>query len=66
MATDGHEYAFNEDEDQRGGHTDNTEWVEVHCTNPTCRGRRNGGKGFTVVVPKNKKEKAECNECFCR
>lgn len=23
-----------------------TEWVRVHCTSPTCRGKRNGGPGF--------------------
>lgn len=66
MATFGHEGGYAFSEDQRGGHTDPTEWVEAHCTNPSCRGKRNGGRGFVVVVPKGKENNAQCNECYCR
>ena len=42
------------------------EWAEVCCTNPSCRGRQNGGAGFKTMVRRGGEARAECNECFCR
>lgn len=45
---------------------DEVEWVETRCTSLACRGRRKGGEGFAVKVPKGQESGALCNECFSR
>lgn len=40
--------------------------VQVPCTSLSCRGRRNGGAGFSVWVEAGKEGSAVCNECFCK
>lgn len=42
------------------------EWVQTPCTSLVCRGRRNGGQGFTTTVQRGQEAHALCNECFCR
>lgn len=40
--------------------------VQVPCTSPACRGRRNGGAPFMAWTTKGSEANAQCNECFSR
>ena len=44
-------------------------WIKVYCACANCRGKKNGGKGFEVLVPEGTSPHGNrhfCNECFYR